>query len=102
MRHLTRVYSAQIACLPRIAGTARLTNMAGRFFRFGIAKAARSTVFALLWSCAISLLPPQISSELKLQSLSSIAMVVVMAFDGLSSTRSDVGFTGKIRHLRLR
>lgn len=99
MWHLATVDCAQLACLPRIGGrTTCLTHMAGRFFRFGISKAARSTVFALLWSCATSLLPPQISSELKLQSLSSVAMVVVMALDGPSSTFSDAGFIGTARH----
>jgi len=99
MWQLTTVYSARLACLPRIAGgTARLANMAGNLFRFGLTKAARSTIFALLWSCATSLLLPQISSELKLQSLVSVATVVVMAVDGPSSSLGDVGLIGTIRH----
>ena len=103
MWQLTTAFSAQLACLPRIAGrTARRPgNMAGSLFRFGLTKAARSTMFALLWSCATSLLPPQISGELKLQSLASVATVVVTAFDGPSSSFGDVGL-GAIRHWRLR
>ena len=99
MWQLTTVYSARLACLPRTAGrTARLTNMAGSLFRFGLTKAARSTMFALLWSCATSLLPPQISSELKLQLLSSVAMVVVMAVDSPSFALSDVEPIGTTRY----
>jgi hypothetical protein len=46
-------------------------------------------------------LPPQISGELKLQSLASVATVVVTAFDGPSSSFGDVGLEA-IRLWRLR
>ena len=99
MRNLTTESLVHIAGHGAEAGeTLKLTNLASRFIRFGVARAARSMAFALLWTCATSLLPPQVSTELKLQTLSSVALAVVAAFGAQSFTDSDVSDARTIGH----